>query len=271
MIYFSNLQKICSVKTVAPKASMLLAYAILFFIVSSCATTMSTEEVTEEAHNKRNIGEANIMQGNYTAALKELLEAEKLNPKDPVVQNYLGIVYKEKDMPDLAIEHFKKAIDLNSGYSQARNNLGVTYLDKGDWDSAITCFKDVLSDILYATPQYPLANIGRAYFNKKDYELAESYYNKALKEQANFIIALNGLGETYMATKNYTKAIDVYEKAVQYNDASPFLQYQLARAYELSYAFKKAIDAYQNVIDISPDGPLAKDAKTAKAKLESYF
>ena len=64
------------------------------------------------------------MQGNYTAALKELLEAEKINPKDAITHNYLGITYRNKNLPDKAIFHFEKALDLNPGYSIAKNNLG---------------------------------------------------------------------------------------------------------------------------------------------------
>ena len=250
-------------------ALFLSCFLILF--LSSCATPGNRENKKEDAYSKRNIGEANIIQGNYTAALKELLDAEKLNPDDPITHFYLGIVYKKKQLPDLAITRFKKAIELNSGYSQARNNLGVMYLDIKDWDSAIATFKDVLSDLLYATPQFPLANIGRAYFNKKEYDLAETYFKKALEKQPNFIIALNGLGETYIITQNYPKAIEVYEKAVQYNNHDPYLYFQLATAYELAYVFNKADESYRKVIDIAPDSDLGKHAKEASSRIKSYL
>ena len=249
----------------------LILSCLLLLLMASCATTVNTEIQKREADSKRDIGEAHILQGNYTAALKELLDAEKLDPDDPVTHNYLGIIYQKKQLPDLAISHFKKAIELNSGYSQARNNLGVTYLDLKEWDSAIATFKDVLSDLLYATPQFPLANIGRAYFNKKEYGLAEVYFKKALEKQPNFIVALNGLGETYITTKNYPKAIEVYEKAIQYNHRAPYLYFQLAKAYELAYVFNKSAESYQKVIDIAPGSDLAKQASEARLRIKSYI
>jgi type IV pilus biogenesis/stability protein PilW len=248
-------------KAVNQKA--LLIFILISLTAFSCATTTKSPKVKpdDQATSIRNIGEAAIIQGNFTAAIKELLDAEKLNPKDPLTQNYLGIAYKNKQMTDLAISHFKKAIELKPDYSQAMNNLGTAYLDKEDWDNAITCFKDVVNDVLYLTPQYPIANLGWAYYKKKDYNAAEKYYRQALKVQPNLIVALNGLGQTYIETGKYAEAVDTFEKALQYGNQIPQLHFQLAKAYELENNYKKAITSYKKVIEIAPESEIAEDAK----------
>ena len=77
-------------------------------------------------------GTANIQAGQYTPALKELLEAEKLTPNDPTVHYYLGIAYERKGFIDDAVREFQKAIALKPDYSEAINFLGTIYLSRGN-------------------------------------------------------------------------------------------------------------------------------------------
>ncbi len=248
---------------------LLVMTLFLLLAAISCATTPKPEKAGEknDATMKRNLGEASIMQGDYTTALRELLEALKMNPNDPITHNYLGIAYKNKKQIDEAILHFKKAIDLKPNYSQAKNNLGATYLDKEDWDAAIVCFKELADDLLYATPHFPFANLGFAYYNKKDFAQAEVYYRKAIEVQPNFIVALNGLGQTCLAMGKYPEAVASFEKAVLFGPRFPQLHFQLAQAYELTGQHDKALLSYGRVIELAPNTDLARDAANAKNRI----
>jgi type IV pilus assembly protein PilF len=232
----------------------LLVLFLMPVFLTACETTPKRTE-GRSAITRRNIGEANMMQGNYSVALKELLEAEKIDPKDPVTQNYLGITFKNKNMPDKAIEHFNRALNLKSDYSVARNNLGTVYLDKKEWDIAIGYFSSVLDDILYTTPHYPLSNIGWAYFSKGDFASAKSYYMKALEVQPNFVIALNGLGQTYTALSDYGQAVFIYEKIIRKAPTVPDFQLKLAQAHELNGDLQKAVHYYSRFLQMAPHNP----------------
>ena len=262
----------CSLAYLKPRVvrRRVICLVILLSLCSiSCTTTHHTQPAVEppskpdneQARIKRNIGEAYIMQGNYTAALKELLEAERMNPKDAITHNYLGIAYKNKKLLDKAIRHFKKALDLNPGYSVAKNNLGTAYLDEQNWDAAIICFNEVLSDILYVTPHFPLANLGWAFYNKQEYTKAISYYKKALQAMPNFIIALNGLGQTYMAEKKYHEAAETFEKLVKLQNRVPLFYLELAKAYGMTNQEEKSSKAYLKVIELAPESEMAEEAK----------
>ena len=100
---------------------------------------------------------------------------------------------------DLAVKHFKKALEIKPDYAPAINNLGTAYIKKKEWDTAIRYFKEVSENLLYATPHFALSNLGWAYYNKKEYALAEKFYLKALEISPKFINALVGLGKTYTA------------------------------------------------------------------------
>ena len=238
---------------------MWAASIFLVFFLVSCAANLELRKRQEEA--LRNFGEAYIREGDYTKALRKLLEAEKLYAEDPHLQYDLGLVYMAKERPDKAIEHFKKAVEIKPDYTPAKNSLGVAYLAQKKWDDAIACFKEITGDLLYVTPHYPFSNLGWAYYNKKEYNLAEKYYKDALKIEPRFAIALSGLGKTYIATGRISEAIAALEKAVKNSPNSAELYLDLADAYRLSREYKKALNAYKKVVELAPDSPLAVDAQ----------
>ena len=154
---------------------------LLINLFSGRSNKEKLERQRLQAEAARNLGEAYLRQGDYTAALRELLKAEVMAPTDYFLQNDLGLAYYYKGEPELAIGHFKKALEIKEDYAPARNNLGNAYAEQKEWDKAIEQYKSVTSDLLYATPQFPYSNLGIAYYHKKEYGLSEKYFLEALK------------------------------------------------------------------------------------------
>ena len=225
----------------------------------------STSRNENLAKATREIGEAYMRQGDYTAALRELLTAEKLDPQDPFVHNDLGLCYMAKKHMTDAIAHFKKAVALKPSYAPARNNLGTAYLTVGSWDAAIETFQEITKDVLYATPHYPLANLGMAYFEKGEYPTALKYYKEALKLQPNFVVALRGVGRTYLAMNQGRLALRYLEAAVQQAPQVADIHFDLAEAYLLVGNIDQATASYYTVIDLAP--PESQLALKAKQRL----
>jgi tetratricopeptide (TPR) repeat protein len=206
-----------------------------------------------------------MRQGNYTAGLAELLKAEKLTPDDHILQNDLGLCYLGKNSLDMAVRHLQKAVKLKPDYAPAQNNLGVVYLKQKNWNAAIDTFKKITGNLLYASPHYPLSNLGEAYYNLGNLPKAEYYYLKALKEKPNFPIALRGLGKIYIKMNRPQDAIVSLEKAAENAPQSAAVYFDLASAYQLKSDQKRSIYAYEKVLELAPDSQLAK-----KAELQIY-
>ncbi|OEU67289.1 MAG: hypothetical protein BBJ57_06400 [Desulfobacterales bacterium PC51MH44] len=236
-----------------------IVLALLVFFEVSCTANLEVRKKQEEA--SRNLGEAYLKKRDYTSALKEFLKAEALYPDDPYLQNDLGLTYKAKKKFDLAAKHFKKALEIKPDYGPAKNNLGTVYLDKKQWDTAISYFKEVAGNLLYATPHLPLSNLGWAYYNKKEYTLAEKFYLDALEIEPKFIKALRGLGLTYIALGRDSEAVATFERAVKNYPQIAQLYCDLAGAYTLSRDYEKALNAYNKVIELAPDSALARKAR----------
>lgn len=240
---------------------------LTLFFVFACASGQKAEIMRQQAEALRNLGEAYLVQGDFTHALRELLKAEQLAPQDPFVQNHLGLAYMGKEKLDKALVHFKKALSLNPEYSPARNNLGAAYLAKKDWDAAIVVFKEVSKDLLYATPHFPLANLGWAYYNKGDYRQAEKYYLEALDIQPNFIIAQKGLARTFMAMGRPFEAAEVLEKAVEKSPEAAELHLALGRAYVALNQKEKALEAFNRAIALNPQSDVAQEAQRVRLEM----
>ncbi len=242
--------------------------ALLIIIACLALSCAGQAEKKRQTESVRKLVEAYIAQEDYTSALSELLKAEQINPDDPQIHNYLGIVYMAKERLELAVKHFSKAIQINPSFSQARNNLGTAYLALKEWDKAIETFKPLTEDLLYAAPHYPLANLGWAYFNKKEYEIAAGYYNRAIKLNPHFAIGLRGLGKTYMEMGKVADAIASFEKGMEASPRFAELYCDAGKAYAMAGDRTKSIEAYKKFLALSPDSPRAKEAQKMIIVLE---
>jgi type IV pilus assembly protein PilF len=218
------------------------------------------------------LGQVYMQQREYTKALRQFLAAEPLYQDNSQFQNELGYVYLIKKEYDLAIVHFKQAMDVDPDPSSrevknATNNLGVTYMRLNQWDAAIKIFKTLSKDYLYETPHIAYTNLGWAFYNKGEYLLALQYYREALALRSNSVLALRGLGMTYQAMGKHKEAVEVYETAVKKAPGFARLQYDLAEAYVLVDQNRNARKSFQTVMEMVPDTPLAVKAAAEIGKL----
>lgn len=236
------------------------------FVLVGC-TASSSYQNKEKSEASRGVGEAYLRQGNYSAAMAEFVKAEKLNPKDPYLKNDIGLVFLARKRYDDAAGYFQQAIELKPDYAPAHNNLGSAYLAQKDWDSAIATFKGISNNMLYATPHYPLANLGLAYYHKGQYAKAEGAYRKSLDIQPDFHLALRGLGRTYLSQGKVDSAIKILEKATAAAPEIPAYWMDLGNAYRAGNWVRKARKAFEKVVSLDPEGPLAGAAEVALTQL----
>lgn len=246
-------------------------YIIICLIIAASLTGCAfgnSALLKQKAVNSRNLGEAYMGEGKYTLALRHLLKSYKINPDDAFLNNDLGLTYLAKGDATQAVFNFKKALKLNPQYSPAKNNLGSAYIALKQWDNAIACFNEVKGDLLYATPYYPLSNLGYVYFMQKDYKKAEKYYKEALDIQTDFPRAMDGLGQVYIATGRYKKAIRILTQAVAKAPTATPIYMNLARAYAANQEYDKALDTYKKAAALAAGTPLEDEAESAAEALK---
>jgi Tfp pilus assembly protein PilF len=223
------------------KTKLFILVCICAVMTASCTSTVQTQKQNKIAQAIKKEGDVFQAQGNHTAALNKLLEAEKMAPDDPYIQNSLGLAYMGKERDDMAIQAFNKALALKPDYTEALNNLGAAYLRDEKWDIAIKTFNKVLEDITYPTPHYPLANIGWAQLAQNNYPAAQKYFLKAVREVPGFIPAIHGLAQLYIRTGQADRAIAYPNKNIRKSRALSYSTQTLPRLMKPAAGFPRQL------------------------------
>jgi Tfp pilus assembly protein PilF len=116
--------------------------------------------------------------------------------------------------------HFKKAVELRPEFSNAWNNLSVASFHLENWDGAIAAARNALKDPTYAEPQMARANLGWAYFYKKDLLNAWKELHEAVSQGAGFCVGEYRLAKVYVERGEIDSAADQVD-AVIANEKCP--------------------------------------------------
>ena len=237
--------------------SWMMGIAVLVVIFAGCA---SDAELKEKAGGYIRIGEANIQAGQYTQALKELLEAEKLTPDDPKVHYYLGIAYERKSFVDEAVKEFQKAIALKPNYSEALNYLGTIYLTRGRYDEAILSFKRAIANPLYETPSVALYNMGQSLRGQRGSQGGYASFSEAIRKEPNSylvpVLELN-LGVIDYREGAYAESEKHLMRSVERAPDLAEGQYWLGMAQLQLRKRKEAAESFKKAIQLAPESEWA--------------
>ena len=215
------------------------------FATKALQLSQKIEYKIEEGFANLNMGNVNIISGNYSEALKyfataqNIFENEKESNPDKILKikkglakayGSIGIVFSEQSNYSKALQfHFKaikiyEAINDQKKCAQVYNNIGVEYKSLGSDFKALDYFlkaEKIQEKLKDTNIGITLTNIANCYLKQKNNDKALDYYNQA---KINFdknpdARALgewyNNMGLFYQANKNTTKAIENWNLAIQ--------------------------------------------------------
>jgi type IV pilus assembly protein PilF len=181
------------------------------------------------------------------AAIEELQKALKADPENADAYNMLGIIALKQGADYLqqlesaaclkgrdaqvvredalqrfreAEVNFRKAVELRAEFSHAWNNLSVATFHLEDWDASVTAAKNALKDPTYGEPQVARANLGWAFFYKKDLLNAWKELHEAVAQNPGFCVGHYRLAKVYVERGEIDSAADEVD-AVIGNDKCP--------------------------------------------------
>ena len=200
---------------------------------------------TAQGNALLNLGNANIILGNYLEALRYFSKAQTIfesaledtnsdakNIKNGLARAYgsLGVVFSEQSYYAKALQFHLKALkiyeeihDLNK-CARIYNNIGVVYKSQGEDFKALKYFIKCLKTqekIGDDTVGITTTNIGTIYLKQKNYSKALEYFTKA-KNLFQKYPNQRGLGELYnniglynIGLHQYKEAFESYHKAIE--------------------------------------------------------
>lgn len=109
--------------------------------------------------------------------------------------NLGGYYFGQQDMPQ-AIEHYKKATELNPNYSTAFNILGYAYRQNADYANAETAFKKYI-ELIPKDPN-PYDSYAELLLKMGRFDESIAQYQRALAIDSNFINSHQGIAAALM-------------------------------------------------------------------------
>ncbi len=236
-----------------PVTTLLVLAAVA--ALSGCASKSATGKPASYHYQ---MGVSYLEERNFTAALTDLSEAEKLDPNNPELQYNLGRTLVGKRRLDLAERKFLRALALKPNYSEARNDLGVLYLETGHWDNAIQQFRAVKDDLFYPNHEHATINLGLAYLGKTDYTAALEEFSSARAANPRNPIVRASIGRVLFAQGKTEQAVQEYRKALEIAPEYASAHYHLGLALMKLSKLSAARDAFKEVVRIAPDTELGR-------------
>ena len=216
-----------------------MATCIAVLSAPGCATRAKRDSDQSQIRYQLAVG---YFQGHRVeAAIEELQKAIAADPQNAEAYNMLGLValkqaydyaaqvetfscLKGIDEQSVRSEEnaklreaemrFRKAIELRPNYAEAWNSLSVVALLLQAWDQAITAAENALKEPTYDAPIFARANLGWAYFHKKDLQNAWKELYESVSRAPTFCVGRYRLAKVYLERGEVEQAVDVIDPLV---------------------------------------------------------
>lgn len=95
--------------------------------------------------------------------------------------------------------------------------------------------------------------IGQDMMNKENYKLAIESFQLSIKEDPNFVLALDDMAVSYRQLNDYENAIKYYKRSLEIYPEGSFALMNIGVVYTFKSDYKTAISYYEKLIQFHPD------------------
>ena len=194
----------------------------------------------------------------YQGALQTCEKALKFY-KSPQLWNCKAVTLYNLQKYDAAIAAYNKAIEISPENVWLWNNRGEAFASLKQVDKAVFDFKQAIQ-LDPAKSFVPWNNLGKLYFQQRDYERAIEAYNEALAVKSEYLPALIGLGNVQKSSRLYTQALNSYEQALEINPKYHEAWFGKGLVAEYQGKYGSAREYYQKAAKLKPDWEAADKA-----------
>ncbi len=120
------------------KTFMLFALAMVITIGLADRDAWADARASSSARQNKDVVKAAelVDQGKYLEAIPLLKKAVAAEPKNADAYNYLGYSHRKLGAKDLALDYYRRALELKPRHLGANEYLGELYLEMGDLKGA---------------------------------------------------------------------------------------------------------------------------------------
>jgi Tfp pilus assembly protein PilF len=185
-----------------------------------------------------------------------------------------AVLHQDRDLLDLAIQHYESALTLEPERPDVLRNLGLAFAAKGETDRARTTYERAFAQ----TPSDPvlLQNMGELRFRMQDTQGAAELYRAALRQDACLMSASLGLGTVLRAQGQMEEAQQVFKRVAACPSSSSDAAYHVGLALEQQGLGREALQVWEEVLGHAPsvsvnEQPLIKKIRQRIAQLRAQL
>jgi protein O-GlcNAc transferase len=198
-----------------------------------------------------NLGLVLAAQKKFELAIDAYRRAIEIRPDFPEAHNNLGGALRQTRQLNAAIAAYEHSIAFRPDFAEAHNNLGLALSDAGRNAEAIIHFRKAIAIV----PNYARArnNLGNAFHRQGDLQTAIACWREALSLDPNLAEAHNNLGNVFKETGRLDDAVEAFNRALSIDPNLPEALNNLGVILCEKGHTRQAIDLYRRAISLRPD------------------
>lgn len=181
------------------------------------------------------LGMGYLRQGMTEQAKVPLRKALELDSSDADANAALGLVFQAEMEPELAEQHFRKALAARPGDARILNNYGSFLFEEKRYKEAYEHFQQAAADSFYPERSRVFENLGMTAAMLGERDLARQQLEKALRLNRQQPRALLEMAELSFEDRHYVPSRDYYDRfslLAEQNARSLWLGVRLASVFE---------------------------------------
>lgn len=179
------------------------------------------------------LGRGYMSQGKNEIALQKFRRALELSPNMPIAHTAIAVLYERIGDDDSAGKHYQRAAELDKKSGVMNNNYATWLCRHSRFKEADRRFAIAIADPFYETPSVALGNRAQCALMSGNLGNAEASLEQALRLDPNNSVALLAMADVQYRRKEYFRArafVQRYENAQTPSPDSLMLAMQIEQA-----------------------------------------
>ncbi len=200
-------------------------------------------------HIRNNLGYTLWLRGDRAGAEREWRAALAIKPKNDIALSNLGVIYKQEMRFPEAVEYFKRALSIDSKFTDAHLHLAETYLEMGMTESAERHLRATVT--LSPLNIQGWNRLGELYLQRGEVAKAQEQFTKSVASDPN-ATGYHGLGDVSLSRGNWEVAERDYQRALSLDPFDSHAHFQLATLYVAAHRTSDALREYEAGLMMDP-------------------
>jgi type IV pilus assembly protein PilF len=212
----------------------IIGIVLLALLLGACSSTPTRgHDAQRAAQANLELGVAYYREGRLQLAMDHLRRAVDLDPDLPSAHGAIAMLYERLGENGPAERHYRRALALAPADSRTHNNFGQFLCHREQLQEADRHFRQAVADPLYETPEVAYTNAGICARRVPDEGKAEEYFRKALERNPFYPQALLQMLRLYHDQGEYLRArayLQRYQQVARHGPESLWLGIRVEHA-----------------------------------------